>query len=414
MVMNDSRTLAEPMILEEAAVLPPPAPADDGHGNAKRRLIQASVICLLFMIFEGVAGLLANSLAILTDAAHLLSDLSSFLISLFAIWISALPGTCGLSFGYHRAEILGACISVFAIWAVTVSLLVSAAYRFVSPQPVDGKLMFITAAFGTAANILMTYILGHHGHGHCHSHGHNHGHSHEHSTDCHAPPPSSQPFAETAEAADSVELAVRDDDDDEKNGAEARAAVNPPCCSSFVQCMRVIPEVVVRFLAKRLNVDSLFGKLANMNLKAAYLHALGDLIQNIGVLIAAGIIWAMPQYSIADPICTVVFAIIVLYTTVSIIKEAISVLMEGTPQGIDVAKLREDLSNLEGVEEVHDLHVWSLSSARPSLVCHVVVFKGRKGEGRPEECYTTCAKEARHFAHNHSDGFLQEQTFLRY
>eukprot|EP01069_Polyplicarium_translucidae_P004203 Polyplicarium_translucidae@DN2525_c0_g1_i2.p1 len=378
MVMNDSRTLAEPMILEEAAVLPPPAPADDGHGNAKRRLIQASVICLLFMIFEGVAGLLANSLAILTDAAHLLSDLSSFLISLFAIWISALPGTCGLSFGYHRAEILGACISVFAIWAVTVSLLVSAAYRFVSPQPVDGKLMFITAAFGTAANILMTYILGHHGHGHCHSHGHNHGHSHEHSTDCHAPPPSSQPFAETAEAADSVELAVRDDDDDEKNGAEARAA------------------------------------LANMNLKAAYLHALGDLIQNIGVLIAAGIIWAMPQYSIADPICTVVFAIIVLYTTVSIIKEAISVLMEGTPQGIDVAKLREDLSNLEGVEEVHDLHVWSLSSARPSLVCHVVVFKGRKGEGRPEECYTTCAKEARHFAHNHSDGFLQEQTFLRY
>nr|PUA83825.1 slc30a2 protein [Toxoplasma gondii TgCATBr9] len=111
----------------------------------------------------------------------------------------------------------------------------------------------------------------------------------------------------------------------------------------------------------------------NMNLRAAYIHALGDLLQNIGVMIASALIWWRPDWAIADPICTFIFSIFVLFTTLSILKEALNVLMEGTPVGIDARALQEDLLLLPGVVEVHDLHVWSLSVGKPSLACHVVV-----------------------------------------
>mmetsp|Transcript_150 Transcript_150/g.355 ORF Transcript_150/g.355 Transcript_150/m.355 type:complete len:257 (+) Transcript_150:2-772(+) len=111
----------------------------------------------------------------------------------------------------------------------------------------------------------------------------------------------------------------------------------------------------------------------NMNLQAAYIHALGDLIQSVGVLIAAGIIWWRPEYLIADPICTFLFSILVIYTTISILREATNVLMEGTPTGIDVAAVTEDLLSIPGVEGLHDLHIWSLNVGTPALAVHLHV-----------------------------------------
>eukprot|EP00122_Pirum_gemmata_P003685 Pgem_evm1s3335 len=83
---------------------------------ARNKLLIALIICFLFMIGEVVGGYLSGSLAIMTDAAHLLSDFASMLISLFALWLAGRPATSKLTFGYHRAEILGAMISVFMIW----------------------------------------------------------------------------------------------------------------------------------------------------------------------------------------------------------------------------------------------------------------------------------------------------------
>lgn len=119
----------------------------------------------------------------------------------------------------------------------------------------------------------------------------------------------------------------------------------------------------------------------NLNLRAAYVHALGDLIQNIGVMIAAALIWWKPQWAIADPICTLIFSAFVVMTTVQIIREATNVLMEGTPDKMDVEAMMNDLLEIRNVSDIHDLHVWSLSVGKPALACHLVIDK--EDEARP-------------------------------
>jgi zinc transporter 2 len=134
------------------------------------------------MILEFVGGLLAGSMAIMTDAAHLLSDFSGFLISIFSIWIGTRPASSNMSFGYHRAEIVGALGSVILIWGLTVWLLYEAIYRLVFPVEVNGMIMMITAAIGLGVNLAMGKVLHSHG-GHGHDHGHSHGHHHSHGDD---------------------------------------------------------------------------------------------------------------------------------------------------------------------------------------------------------------------------------------
>ena len=98
--------------------------------RARRKLITAAGLCLLFMIAEIVGGVLSNSLAIATDAAHMLTDFASFLISLFAIWMAAKPKSQKMSFGWHRAEVLGATVSVLMIWLVTGVIVYQAILRY--------------------------------------------------------------------------------------------------------------------------------------------------------------------------------------------------------------------------------------------------------------------------------------------
>jgi zinc transporter 2 len=120
--------------------------------KAKRRLQIAAVLCLLFMITEAVGGIVAGSLAILTDAAHLFSDLIGFSLSILAIRLSSNRPTQSHSYGFHRAEIIGALVWVFLIWTVTLILMYEAIGRMIRPQPVDGKLMLIVAIIGFVVN----------------------------------------------------------------------------------------------------------------------------------------------------------------------------------------------------------------------------------------------------------------------
>ncbi len=123
--------------------------------RAQKQLIFAAVVCLIFMIGEFVGGYLSDGLAIMTDAAHLLSDFTSFLISLFALWIARRPPTSRMSFGYFRAEVLGAVLSVLTIWLATGVLVYLAILRCINPNyEVDGEIMLITAGSGLGINIL--------------------------------------------------------------------------------------------------------------------------------------------------------------------------------------------------------------------------------------------------------------------
>lgn len=293
--------------------------------KAIRKLIWVCVICTIFMIIEIIGGYLANSIAIMSDAAHLLSDLLGFLISIISIYISRKVAKNNMSYGYHRAEIIGALVSIVLIWALTLWLLYEATLRIITPPLVDGFIMIIVSIIGFSFNVIMGIVLAKSGvahshglkkcdHDHDHEHEHDHDHDHEHEHD--------------HEHNSDEEIRLHTEDENEN-------------------------------------------KNSNVNLRASFIHILGDALQNIGVFIAGIIIYFLPRYSIADPICTYIFSIIVGFTTINILKDCIFVLMEGSPVDIDIEELESDLREIKGVKEIHDLHVWSLSIGKTSLSCHI-------------------------------------------
>ena len=128
------------------------------------------------MTAEIVGGILSNSLAIATDAAHLLTDFASFMISLFAIWMAGKPRSDRMSFGWHRAEVVGAIASVLMIWVVTGILFYMAVLRVIKQDfQIDSKVMLITSGLGVLVNIIMGASLHQHGHSHGGGAGHSHG-----------------------------------------------------------------------------------------------------------------------------------------------------------------------------------------------------------------------------------------------
>jgi zinc transporter 2 len=132
----------------------------DMGDKAKKKLIIVCFVCSVFMLIEFVGGLMANSVAIMTDAAHLLSDLGGFVISIFAIYIGKFPADKNFTYGYHRAEIIGAIGSVFLIWILTVLLLQESIQRiFSTGHEINGGIMLATSTIGLVFNMIMVYIL---------------------------------------------------------------------------------------------------------------------------------------------------------------------------------------------------------------------------------------------------------------
>lgn len=314
--------------------------------KARLRLILASLLCLLFMVGEVVGGLLAHSLAVVSDAAHLLTDFASFMISLVALYLAARPATKRLSFGWHRAEILGALVSILMLWVITGILVYSGVQRIQSGDyKIDAKIMLITSAAGVAVNIVLGVTL--HQHGHTHGHSHDHGHSHNHS----------------GGQNQSRDHSQRSPLIHSRGGEETRGQYGSLSGSAGSK------------------QDSASGKKekhasSNLNVRAAFIHVLGDFCQSVGVLVAALIIYFKPEWKIADPICTFLFSVFVLITTVGIMKDILVVLMEGAPRNIDFEDVRDTILNLEGVKDLHDMRLWSLTLSKTALSVHLAVEKG--------------------------------------
>src|SRR5579885_1652691 len=138
---------------------------DHGHGHDHSlRISKAMWITIFFMAVEAAGGLYANSLALLSDSAHMLTDVGALLLGLFALWVSRKPSTPRMSFGYHRAEILGALASGLLIWLIAGLLGYEAIARLSSPPEVNGPVVFVIAFIGLAANLTSMRVLhgGHH------------------------------------------------------------------------------------------------------------------------------------------------------------------------------------------------------------------------------------------------------------
>ncbi|XP_073788041.1 proton-coupled zinc antiporter SLC30A8 isoform X1 [Danio rerio] len=284
---------------------------------AKKRLYIVSAVCLVFMVGEILGGYFAGSLAVMTDAAHLLVDLTSFIISLCSLWLSSRPATRTLNYGWHRAEILGALLSIFTIWLVTGVLVYLAVERIINDNfTIEGTVMLITSGCAVLANIIMALTLHQSGHGHSHgglSAGH--GHSHDHG---------------------------KENGHSHSDGSHHDVEEQRP------------------------------GKTqANASVRAAFVHVIGDLLQSISVLVSALIIFFKPEYKIADPICTFLFSLFVLGTTFTIMRDIVIVLMEGTPAGVNYNEVRQLLLGVKGVKAVHNLHIWALTMNQAVLSAHV-------------------------------------------
>ncbi|KAK3029232.1 hypothetical protein RJ639_037653 [Escallonia herrerae] len=310
---------------------------------AMRKLLVAVALCVVFMSVEVVGGVLANSLAILTDAAHLLSDVAAFAISLFSLWAAGWEATPRQSYGFFRIEILGALISIQLIWLLAGILVYEAIVRLIhDTHEVKGFLMFIVAAFGLVVNIIMAFVLGHdHGHGHGHgeherSHAHSHGMTvtaHHHEDEHHHENEHHHSHEE-----DHAEPLLRKSSKDKDVTNEPREK-----------------------------------KRRNVNVQGAYLHVLGDSIQSIGVMIGGAVIWYKPEWKIIDPICTLIFSVIVLWTTINMLRNILEVLMESTPREIDATKLEKGLCEMDEVVAIHELHIWAITVGKVLMACHVKI-----------------------------------------
>ncbi|XP_037251533.1 probable proton-coupled zinc antiporter SLC30A4 isoform X1 [Falco biarmicus] len=277
--------------------------------TVKRRLALAALLYLLFMTGELIGGYVANSLAIMTDALHMLTDLSGIILTLLALWLSAKSPTKRFTFGFHRLEVLSAILSVLLVYILMAFLLYEAVQRTIHMDyEINGDIMLITAAVGVAVNLIMGFLLNQSGHLHSHSHSHPHSHV----------PQSTSPNRAHSSSHGHSSLAVR----------------------------------------------------------AAFVHALGDLVQSIGVLVAAYIIRFKPEYKIADPICTYVFSILVVLTTVRILCDTGVIILEGVPRHLNVDRIKEDLMKIEDVYSIEDLNVWSLTAGKTTAIVHLQLVPG--------------------------------------
>jgi len=144
----------------------------------------------------------------------------------------------------------------------------------------------------------------------------------------------------------------------------------------------------------------------NLNVLAAYVHVIGDLVQAIGVLIAAFIIFFKPTYVAADPICTLIFAVLVAITCFKTTKSIILILMEATPSHVNIDKVYKKLLKIEGVNKIHDLHIWAITNEKLSLTCHI--------SSVDPEITMTAATEMLVKEFNISHTTLQVEQFNRY
>lgn len=347
----------------------------------------------------------------------MMTDAASFGVSLGAVYLAERGATSKMTFGHGRVEVLAALWSTLSIWLLT-GLLVGEACRRIGlyvngkAEPVNGAMMTILGTFGVAMNLVLERVLGGHDHEHGGHHSHSHGHSHAAETGSRHQKKEARQELVRIEEGDYNHHDHDDDhdhddhhhddhdhhdhhdhdhhdhdhhDDDHHHRDHDHHEGHPHEEGKGSESTRLLKQLSYSAVSTsghdhhdehdhHDDSDDDDAIVNNMNIDAAYLHVLGDLLQSLGVVVAGIIIWINPSFVIADPICTLLFAVFVLVTTCSMIQRTILVLLQGAPDQISVDSLHADLAAIEGVCDVHDLHVWELTPGRPLLSVHVGIL----------------------------------------
>ena len=245
------------------------------HGSNRRRLTVVLGLTFLYMLAEAIGGFLTNSLALLSDAGHMLADVASLMLALLALWFAARPVTTRKTYGYYRMEILAALANGAAM--VVISLLISyeAIHRIKTPESVKGFEVTLIALGGLAVNAISAFVL--------------HSASRE-----------------------------------------------------------------------------------NLNMRGAFLHVMGDALGSVGAIVAGVLIWRW-GWAVADPLISIAMCLLIIYSSWQLIRESVNILLEGTPSHINIRAVVDAMHTVSGVTDVHDLHVWTISSGMEALSAHVTI-----------------------------------------
>ncbi|MCZ4512835.1 cation diffusion facilitator family transporter [Streptomyces sp. ActVer] len=244
-------------------------------GAYRGRLRVALSITLTVMVVEIIGGMVANSLALVADAAHMATDALGLGMALLAIHFANRPASGSRTFGFARAEILAALANCLLLLGVGGYVLYEAIQRFVTPAETEGGLTIAFGLVGLVANVISLTLL-----------------------------------------------------------------------------MR--------------------GQKESLNVRGAFLEVLADALGSLAVLIAAVVILST-GWQAADPIASIIIALMIVPRTWKLLRETLNVLLEAAPEDVDMAEVRSHILALPGVEGVHDLHVWTITSGLPVLSVHVVV-----------------------------------------
>lgn len=247
---------------------------DHTHGMAKQALRLAFYLTMLILAAELIGGFLANSLALLSDAGHVLTDLFALGLAWFATVQAERPANDSKTFGYHRVGILAALVNAVTLIVIALVILWEAIGRFQHPEPVQPLVMFVSAGIGIAVNLFIGFGLQKEGH--------------------------------------------------------------------------------------------------NLNVRAAALHVFGDVAASVAVIVA-GIVILLTGWYPVDPILSVGIAILVAVGAWRILRETTDILLEAVPKDINLSELVRDMMRIEGIRDVHDLHVWCITSGMYALSCHASI-----------------------------------------
>jgi cobalt-zinc-cadmium efflux system protein len=248
---------------------------DHGHAATTRALRWALGLTATLLVVEVIGGYVSNSLALLADAGHMLTDVGALGLSLFVAWFSRQPASPRKTYGYLRWEILAAFLNGTALLLISAAIIWEAVGRLRAPEALASGTMLVVAIAGLVVNVICARLL--------------HGGSH-----------------------------------------------------------------------------------ASLNVRGAYLHVLGDLLGSVGTVAAALIVGATGWLA-ADPIASMVTTLLIVRGAWRLVRESVDVLLEAVPEHISLAAVRRRLETVTGVESVHDLHVWSVSSGLVAMSAHAVV-----------------------------------------
>lgn len=247
----------------------------DYSSNIKRKLTIALAIASAITLLEFFGGLLSNSIALLSDAGHMLADVMAVSLSLFAIKLATRQHTHKLTYGYHRAEVLAALTNGIILAIISAFLFREAYMRLLNPPSIDIPVLLGVAFIGLAANISMALVL---------------------------------------------------------------------------------KEV----------------RKTSIGARSAFLHVFYDTISSVGV-ITGGIIASLTQIFAVDPVIAFMIAGLIIRGAASLLRESIHILLEGAPVGINLQRIIAEIKNVDGVQDIHDLHIWAISSGLNALSGHVIV-----------------------------------------